>query len=291
MLAARLPFYGETMALSGDLSEFPLTDIIQLVALSKKTGGVHIRGQRTGQTLEGWLYFRDGQIIGASVPGMRPLDAVLAFFTLASGPFRFYDDRRLDTPTITLSNEAIIMEGIMHQEAWAALQQQIPSLALVPRLVPNPASGSGEINLEAEEWRVLTMVNGKNTVAQIAQRSGLGEFRTCEIIGQLLRSGLVELREPSFGETLAPEFERIAATFVGAGASALLEAAYRHVGITDVGRATVSQMLSAVNRFEQSATRMIGSERARAAASALRARAEELRAASALHESPPGVIE
>jgi len=279
------------MALSGDLSEFPLTDIIQLVALSKKTGGVHIRGQRAGQTIEGWLYFRDGQIIGATVPGMHPLDAVFTFFTLASGPFRFYDDRRLETPTIPLSNEAIIMEGIMRQETWAALQQHVPSLALVPRLVPNPATGSGEINLEAEEWRVLTMVNGKNTVAQIAQRSGLGEFRTCEIVGQLLQNGLVELREPSPGEVLAPELERIAAMFVGAGASALLEAAYRHAGIADVSRATVAQMLAAIDRFELSATRVIGSERARAATSALRARAEELRAATTLRESPPGVIE
>ncbi|MGQ9926425.1 MAG: DUF4388 domain-containing protein [Chloroflexaceae bacterium] len=279
------------MALSGDLSEFPLTDIIQLVALSKKTGGVHIRGQRAGQTIEGWLYFRDGQIIGASVPGMRPLDAVFTFFTLASGPFCFYDDRRLDTPTITLSNEAIIMEGIMRQETWAALQQQVPSLTLVPRLVPNPATGSGEINLEAEEWRVLTMVNGKNTVAQIAQRSGLGEFRTCEIVGQLLQNGLIELREPSPGEILAPELERIAAMFVGAGASALLEAAYRYVGIADVSRATMAQMLAAIDRFELSAIRVIGSERARAATSALRARAEELRAATTLRESPPGVIE
>lgn len=279
------------MALSGDLSEFSLTDLIQLVDLSKKTGGVHIKGQRAGQTYEGWLYFRDGKIIGASIPGMRPLEAVYTFFTLASGPFRFDEDQRLETPTITLSNETIIMEGIMRQEAWAAIQQQIPSLALVPRFVPNPATGSGEINLDAEEWRVLTMVNGKNTVAQIAQRSGLGEFRTCEILAELVRNGLVELREPSLGETLAPEFERIASAFVGAGASALLEAAYRHVGIVDVSCATDTQMLAAVDRFEQGAARVIGPERARAAAAALRARADELRLASSLRDAPPNVIE
>ena len=30
------------MALAGDLSEFPLTDIIQLIDLSKKSGAVHL---------------------------------------------------------------------------------------------------------------------------------------------------------------------------------------------------------------------------------------------------------
>jgi hypothetical protein len=188
------------MALAGDLSEFPLTDIIQLVDLSKKTGGVHIRGQRSGQSFEGWIYFRDGKIVGAAMPGLKPMDAVYTFFTLSSGPFRFYDDRRIETPTITTSNEVIIMEGVMRQDAWAAIERAVPSLALVPRLVPNPATGSNEINLEAEGWRVLTMVNGKNSIAQIAQRSGLGEFRTCEIIAQFLQNGLIEMREPAHDE-------------------------------------------------------------------------------------------
>lgn len=183
------------MALEGDLSEFPLTDIIQLVDLSKKTGAAHIRGQRGSQTIEGRLYFRDGKIIGAEVSGMAPLEACYTFFTIPSGPFRFVDDDVLAEPTITVSNEVIIMEGIMRQDAWTEIEEQLPSLSTVPRLVPNPASGTSEINLEAEEWRVLTMVNGKNTVGQIAQRSGLGEYRTCEIIAQLLASGLIESRE------------------------------------------------------------------------------------------------
>lgn len=264
------------MALEGDLSEFPLTDIIQLVQLSKQTGGVHLRGQRAGQVYEGWLYFRDGKIIGASMPGHQPLEAVYTFFTLASGPFRFYDDKRIETPTIAVSNEVIIMEGVMRQDAWASIGQHIPSLSLVPRLVLNPTTGSAEINLEPEEWRVLTMVNGKNAVAQIAQRSGLGEFRTCEIIAQLLQSGLIEMREPSPGETLAPEFERIAARFVGSGASALLEEAYRLAGVPDPSRATGEQIFAVVDHFERGVARVLDAARAREAAAQLRARANEL---------------
>ena len=85
----------------------------------------------------------------------------------------------------------------LEEDAWARIQQRIPSLGLVPRLVPNPPTGSSDVNVAAAEWRVLTMVNGANSIEQIAQRSGLGEFRTCEIIVQMLQSGLVELREPT----------------------------------------------------------------------------------------------
>lgn len=264
------------MALSGDLSEFPLTDIIQLVQLSKQTGGVHIHGQRAGQTFEGWLYFRDGKIVGAVSSGLAPLDAVYTFFTLAAGPFQFHEDQRLATPTITASNEIIIMEGVMRQDAWARINEHVPSMTMVPRLVLNPTTGSAEINLEPEEWRVLTMVNGKNTIAQIAQRSGLGEFRTCEIIAELLQSGLIEMREPSPGETLGPEFERIASGYVGAGAAALLEEAYRMANVADPSRASGTELLVVVEHFERGVTRMLDAARAREIAAKMRTRIHDL---------------
>ncbi len=188
-------------ALAGDISEFPLTDIIQLMDLSKQTGAIHIDGKRGSKDLKGLIYFRDGKIIGAELAGLPPLEAVYAFFTVTAGPFHFHDKETIDQPTITVSNEVIIMEGIMRQDSWQEEEEERgPSLTMVPRLVPNPTSGSSDINLEAEEWRVLTMVNGKNTVGQIAQRSGLGEGRACEIITELLSSGLIEERPDSDSE-------------------------------------------------------------------------------------------
>ena len=168
----------KAMALQGDLGDFPLTDIIQLLDLSKKTGAIFMQGLRGQQQLDGWLYFRDGKIIGAQLGKLPPLEAIYTFFTFTSGPFRFHDDVQLDVPTITQSNEMLIMEGIMRQDAWAKIQDHVPSLNMVPQLVTNPSATGSEINLEADEWRVLTMVNARNTVGQIAQRSSLGEVRT-----------------------------------------------------------------------------------------------------------------
>ncbi len=263
-------------ALAGDLSEFPLTDIIQLVDLSKKTGAVHIQGKRSSQQMEGWLYFRDGKIIGADVPGMAPLEAVYTFFTFSSGPFQLYDDVVLEQPTITVSNEIIIMEGIMRQDAWANIQEQVPSLAMVPRLIPNPALGTTEINLEAEEWRVLTMVNGNNTVTQIAQQSGLGEFRTCEIIAQLLSNGLIEERAVQPAEKVLPELERIAAQAVGSNAGALVQDACARANIADPTSATGEQLFVLIDQLQQSIAALLDAERADQIASTMRQRISEL---------------
>ena len=243
------------MALAGDLSEFPLIDIIQLVDLSKQTGGVHIKGKRGQQSVEGWIYFRDGKIIGATLGNMPALDAAYTFFTVNAGPFQFHERMQPDTQSITQSNEVIIMEGIMRQEQWQERQQNAPSPHLIPRLVPNPAQSSSEISLEAEEWRILTMVNGKNSVGQIAQRSGLGEVRTSDILARLLSIGLIENREATLAETLFPELERAVMVSLGASARALLYDAYGRSGIRDQNTATSEQVVSAIETFEMLATR------------------------------------
>jgi hypothetical protein len=249
------------MALQGDLGDFPLTDIIQLLDLSKKTGAVFLQGRRGQQQIDGWLYFRDGKIIGAQLGKLPPLEAAYTFFTFTAGPFRFHDDVQLDVPTITQSNEMLIMEGIMRQDAWAKIQEHVPSLNMVPQLVTNPSSTGTEINLEADEWRVLTMVNARNTVAQIAQRSGLGEVRTCEIIAQLLASGLIEKRDINLAEALFPELERIATVALGSNARALLHDSYGRAGIHDQSAVTSEQVSSALNVFEQAASRAFGQAR------------------------------
>jgi hypothetical protein len=120
------------------------------------------------------------------------------------------------------------------------------------------------------------MVDGRNTIGQIAQRSSLGEFRTCEIIAQLLQSGLIENRTLSPGEVLAPEFERIAGSVLGTGAAAVLQESYKQASVFDPSRATSDQMSAVVDYFEMRATPIIGADRASKAAGELRARMQEV---------------
>jgi DNA-binding Lrp family transcriptional regulator len=263
------------MALAGDLSEFPLTDIIQLLDLSKKTGAVCLQGRRGAQQLEGWLYFRDGRIVGATCGSLPPLEAAYTFFTFSAGPFQFYEGAQLPAPTITASNEMIIMEGVMRQDAWSEVQEQLPPLTMIPRLVPNPAASGSEISLEADEWRVLTMVNGKNTVGHIAQRSGLGELRTCEIIARLLGNGLIERRTVSLSESLFPEMERIVMGGLGSSARALLYDSYTRAGVRDQNSATAEQITAALDLFEPAATRAFGAARVRQPVGEMRALVEQ----------------
>ncbi|HEY1013309.1 MAG TPA: DUF4388 domain-containing protein [Herpetosiphonaceae bacterium] len=265
------------MALEGNLREFSIPDLIQLVDLSKKTGGIHIQAQRAGEDFEGWLYFRDGRIIGAQLGNLPALEAALTFFTFHDGPFRFYDNATIDQPTITSSNEMLIMEGIGRQDEWEQIEQIIPSTSIVLRLVPNPEAGSSDINLAADEWRVLTMINGKNTIAQIADRTGLGTYRACQIVAALLRNGLVEKKALNLAESLFPQLEELARSALGTNSQLLLSEAYRRAGVQPAeNTATNEQVMAAIAAFEEAVLRLVGRANATQLADRMRDRARSI---------------
>lgn len=264
------------MALEGKLSDLSVVDLIQLVDLSKKTGIIHIQGQQLGEPVEGWLHFRDGRIVGAVLGDLLPYDAALGMFALHDGDFRLHEQPVTDT-TITSSNEMIIMEGIGRQDRWQEIEAQIPSLSIVLRLVQNPDMGSQDISLAADDWRVLTMINGKNTVGQIAERTSLGLIRTCEIVAALLNGGLVEKKALSFAESLFPQLEELARGALGSTSQVLLSEAYRRVGIDHAASsATDAQVLAAIDSFEEAVRLLMGRSSAVQLAQRMRDRATRI---------------
>lgn len=265
------------MALAGDLSDFSLIDIIQLVDLGKKSGEVVIHGERGSERLEGHVFFREGKIHNARVGTVQGEEAAYMLFTCTAGPFEFQEGVPLPPRNVQVGNEIVIMEGIGRQDAWAAIAERIPSGETVLKLVPNPRSSSREINLEADKWRVLTLINGKHTVAELVQKSGLGQFRAYQIVAELVEAGLIEIRadapEAAPPRVMYPELERIAVVGLGNSARVLLADAYRRAGLrTDDATLSAAQLQKAIGIFEQATTLLLGPSRARALADQLRTR-------------------
>ncbi len=264
------------MPLQGDLSEFGLADIIQLVDLSKQTGAVHIVSEQDGTQVEGWIYFRSGQVISARLGRLPSLEALYTLFTLASGSFIFEEGVDLPPRDIQDSNEKLIIEGIRRADEWAYLRDKVPPLNAVMGLVTSPDGSRPEVSLEPEEWRVLTLVDGRNTVAEIADRSGLGEFRTGQIIVRLQGAGLIEEKEVFLGELLFEELGRIAVDNLGHSARVLLEDAFRRNGIDTTSDASPQQIQAVCEGFERSISLLVGPSRARRLVEDMRQRARRI---------------
>lgn len=122
------------------------------------------------------------------------LDIVYRLFTWAEGVFRF-DANRLPSPghiTIPIDLESVIMEGSRRLKEWEILQEELPDLDVALRFTDRPNDRLKNINLTVEEWRVVSFVNPRNTIRQIAKANNLSEFEIRRIVFGMLQAGLVE---------------------------------------------------------------------------------------------------
>ena len=126
-------------------------------------------------------------------------ESVYTLFGWADGEFRFEQNQRpaSDAPIVLLplSVENLIMEGVRRIDEWGRIKDRISSTDLVVRFIEQPGEKAKGVNLSTEEWRVFARINGRNTLAEIAEKTGLSEFDVCRIVYGFLTAGLVEVQK------------------------------------------------------------------------------------------------
>lgn len=95
------------MELRGNLKDFGLPDIIQLVAFGRKTGVLQVDCGAG----EAALYFEDGNVVHADYPGKEGKQAVFSLFHIPDGEFRFQTDVPTPRRTISMDPTNLIMEA------------------------------------------------------------------------------------------------------------------------------------------------------------------------------------
>jgi uncharacterized protein DUF4388 len=239
-------FIEVTMALRGNLRDFTITQLLNLINLAHKTGTLVIDGpseQAYVSFREGKLaYARVGQedgtlatvlhranrltvnqyraiveragkindkelgllLINAGYLSQEEIlsnlqgyftDVVRRLFTWVEGFFRFEAEMMPppDRINVRLDLENIIIEGSRQLREWEQLQDEIPSLEMALKFTDRPLKN---VNLSVEEWRVVSYINPKNTMKQIAQTNKMNDIEIRRIVYGLLQAGLVEIVRP-----------------------------------------------------------------------------------------------
>jgi hypothetical protein len=237
------------MALKGNLRDFTITQLLNLINLAQKTGTLVVEGP----TETAWVSFRDGKLafaqmgqednslaailyraskitnaqhrtlkaratnMGDKELGLLLINAnyisqqdilnslqthfvnvVQRLFTWVEGFFRF-ENNVLPPPDkiITrISLENIIIEGSRQMREWEQLQDEIPSLDMALKFADRPGANLRNVNLSVEEWRVVSYINPKNTIRQIARATQLNDLEIRRIVYGLMQAGLVEIIRP-----------------------------------------------------------------------------------------------
>jgi hypothetical protein len=237
------------MALKGNLRDFSLTQLLNLINLARKTGALSI--DASGQQAQIW--FKEGGLVLASLGGQdghlarmlfkagklsqeqtrlilskasttndkrlgmmlieaghvtqedilqsvrqHTQDVVFQIFTWSEGMFRFEPNvlPPQDRIVVPIKLENIIMEGTRRLKEWEQLQNELPNLDMALRFTDRPDASLRNINLSVEEWRVVSFINPRNSIRQIAKANNMSDFQIRRIVYGMLQAGLVELVRP-----------------------------------------------------------------------------------------------
>src|SRR5262245_7041468 len=166
---------------AGRVADMPVVDVIQTIEISRKSGVIQFVGERGRQAA---IYFRDGKVIDAEAGTLQGEDAVYRLLTWGEGEFEvvFRTVRRREV--ITMSSQALLMEGMRRLDEWSRLFEQLPPLThrfevdtieLAARLGDVPDDNN----------RILRLVDGKRTLLEVIDASDIGDLECLQAISRL----------------------------------------------------------------------------------------------------------
>lgn len=111
-----------------------------------------------------------------------------------------------DKITVPIDLENVIIEMIRRVSRDKMLLEALPNLDFALKFPESPSEQFRRVQLQlsVEEWRVVSFINGKNTIRQIAKACNLTDMQIRQIVYGLLSAGLVELVKPVQPEAPKP---------------------------------------------------------------------------------------
>lgn len=115
-------------------------------------------------------------------------EAVYRPFRWTAGHYRFLSEASVDLAEGKigpLGAENVLMEGIRRVDEWPMILEKVPSTAMVFKV----GSGADKLNpkqIDPGEVRMLDLIDGKRTVQELVDTSGLAEFEAMRGLASLV---------------------------------------------------------------------------------------------------------
>ncbi|MBN1960403.1 MAG: DUF4388 domain-containing protein [Deltaproteobacteria bacterium] len=183
----------DSSTMSGDITEVPLPDLLQLFATNQKSGMLTISSE-----LRGKIYIKEGKLIYAVIIGELPLSPIKALGRMLlweKGAFvlEALDDKIEFAETFASDTESILLELMRQVDELKRLRSRVPDdeaqLSLRVPLV-SPLSALAKLDLDT-----LQLAINFGLVRDIIDRSTGTDFEAYTSIEKLLNKGYLEINE------------------------------------------------------------------------------------------------
>jgi hypothetical protein len=201
------------MSLEGKLRELALPEVLQLLGLSRKTGRLQLRAQLQGRGA--FVRLAQGAVVDAaqwrlhdeadrstheglaqSANATRAVEGcVLDLLTWRDGDFRFVPEAAATPTSVRIAVEMLLVEAAQRAERWDGLVDRIAHAHVVPAFVDVEPQQLPLLRLVPQEWEILTRVDGKRDLTELAEVLGREVLDVADIVHGLIGSGLLALRD------------------------------------------------------------------------------------------------
>jgi hypothetical protein len=197
----------------------------------KKSGRLHVYHWEEKEAIVG---VKGGRIIHSRAGKLRGIKAFNVIRNWVTVSFRFFDN--VKDLLIDIEEETdTLLRSLEEQNAYVVkLRNVIPSPQIIFAL--SPESPDEKVSFNKGVWKVLSLVNGRNSVKDICQSSRANEFSVLRLLSALNRRGIVYMAsaEPPLDiqdrERFLQEMEATLARYVGPMASLVVEDTLKEMG-------------------------------------------------------------
>jgi hypothetical protein len=167
-----------------DLQDFNLTDVLQFVLNTKKTGVVHVEGETKGE-----IYFADGLVVHAANGSCAGVEALFNLSFTSSGKASF--EPLAEAPEQTISEDTgKLVETIEKRHIeFQTIKINLPPLTSVwAKTTKEPESA---VAIRRTDWQLLAMIDGRRKLADVITESKLGGYEAMKTVVWLKEKGLI----------------------------------------------------------------------------------------------------
>jgi len=204
----------------GTFKELSQAEVVQLLIMNRKTGRL-VMAENGNQVV---IFFREGRIVDAEGEGTEGEEAFYEPFFWDVGSFEFVPDDVERPERIGTNWQSLLFGASNRMTELDKLRERVGYSFSVPRLktVFDPSLYDGS---ELERG-ILSAINGKRSVREIARRTGLKVPQLLEHLASLIEKQLIEIERTPITNRMVEILDR----YIGAAGRELIQREKRRFG-------------------------------------------------------------
>ena len=184
--------------LSGDLKDFSILDLLQLLEKTKSSGKLTIKGKN----VTGTIFINKGEVIDATFEKLEGQDALKDIIIVSDGFFVFDKAPVKRERRINISRDEILMQLSEFAERWKKIKKEIVSIDAIPQF--ETTIDNDKISLSRKAVKIIPLINGDRSLREIAESLNISYFDTADIVFGLIDKSLAKIKEIKKITTVEP---------------------------------------------------------------------------------------